>query len=93
MNTKKEIQDALSEYDKVNDKVRSLIYKYLDSCYKKFAEEDNVWLSMSEFEDMQICEINGEDGVITNNEGVDYDYRDFETSRLIELYDSISKFI
>lgn len=91
MDNKIEIQNALSEFDKAQEKARDLICKYLDGCNKTFTEEDNVQLTMDEFEDMQVMAIDGKNGVITNADGYDYDYREFPMFRLINLYNLISE--
>lgn len=93
MEIKKEIQNALSEFDKAQNKARDLICKYLDGCNKKFTENDKAYLVMDEFEEMEIAEIDGKNGVIVNNDGYEYDYRDFPMFRLINLYDLISQII
>ena len=93
MDNKIEIQNALSEFDKAQEKAKDLICKYLDGCNKTFTEEDKAWLTMDEFEEMEVAEIDGKNGVILNRDGFEYDYREFPMFRLINLYDLISEII
>lgn len=87
----KEIENAISEYDKAQEKVKDLICKFLDKHNKKFTEEENMILQMDEFEEMQVIEIDGNNGIIKNIDGYDYDYRQFPMFRLINLYYLISE--
>lgn len=90
--SKLQIQQTISEFDKLRDKVRTLIIDYLCECNRVFSEDDKIWLSFSEFESIQIIEINGKEGTIQSTEGVDYSFYDLNTDILIDLYNLMCEY-